>query len=75
MKDNLENAVRKVAAFMGIQNEERIKRTVEMSSFEFMKRNERQFAEARLPRYRNGVCGLPTDLVVSKVRFRFIISF
>ena len=38
-----------------------------MSSFEFMKQNERKFSEARFPRYRNGFCGLPTDIVYSKV--------
>ena len=43
------------------------KKAVQMSSFEFMKRNEQKFAEARFLRYRNGVCGLPTDQVVSKV--------
>ena len=67
MKDDLESAVREVAAFIGIKDEERIKKAVEMSSFEYMKKNERKFAEARLPRYRNGVCGLPTDLIASKV--------
>ena len=67
MKADLESAVRKVAAFIGMEEEERIKKAVQMSSFEFMKRNERKFAEARFLRYRNRVCGLPTDQVVSKV--------
>ena len=67
MKDDLESAIRTVAAFIGINDEERIKQAVEMSSFEFMKQNERKFCEARFPRYRNGFCGLPTDIVYSKV--------
>ena len=67
MKDDLESAVRMVADFVGIHDEERIKKAVEMSSFEFMKENESKFSEARFPRYRNGVCGLPSDIVYSKV--------
>ena len=68
MKDNLDSGVRKVAAFMGIKDlEERIKKAVEMISFEFMKKNDRKFASVRLPRYRNEVCGLPTDLEPSRV--------
>ena len=67
MKDNLDSGVRKVAAFMGIKDEERIKKAVEMSSFEFMKKNDRKLASVRLPRYRNEVCGLPTDLEPSRV--------
>ena len=67
MKDDLESTVRTVAAFIEINDEERIKQAVEMSSFEFMKQNERKFSEARFPRYRNGFCGLPTDIVYSKV--------
>ncbi|XP_028406617.1 amine sulfotransferase-like isoform X2 [Dendronephthya gigantea] len=59
MKDDLESVVRKVASFIGIEDEERIKKAVEMSSFEFMKSNERKFIFARLAKYRNKVCGLP----------------
>ena len=58
MKDDLENVVKKVAAFIGIEDKERISKTVEMSSFEFMKQNETKFAEKRLPRYRNKACGV-----------------
>ena len=67
MKDDLESVVRMVAGFMGIQDEEKIKKAVEMSSFGFMEKNERKFSEVRYPRSRNAVCGLPTNLVVSKV--------
>jgi hypothetical protein len=48
MKDDLESVVRRVAAFVGIQDEKRIKKAVEMSSFEFMKKNEGKFSEASL---------------------------
>jgi hypothetical protein len=67
MKDDLESAVRMVAAFMGIQDEERIKKAVKMSSFEFMKGNESKFSEVRLTRYRNKSCGIPNYVVPSKV--------
>ena len=67
MKDNLDSGVRKVAAFMGMKDEEKIKKAVEMSSFEFVKKNDRKFASVRLARYRNEVCGLPTDLEPSRV--------
>jgi pyruvate formate-lyase activating enzyme-like uncharacterized protein len=67
MKDDLESVVRMVAAFMGIQDEERIRKAVEMSSFEFMKKNEMKFSEVRLTRYRNKSCGIPDDVVPSKV--------
>ncbi len=67
MKDDLERVVRMVAAFIGIQDEERIKNAVEMSSFEFMKKHERKFSESRVARYRNKACGIPDDAVPSKV--------
>ena len=67
MKDDLESVVKMVAAFIGIQDEERIKKTVLMSSFEFMKENERQFSDIRYARYRNKVFGIPDDVVPSKV--------
>ncbi|CAB4043667.1 sulfotransferase domain-containing, partial [Paramuricea clavata] len=46
MKDDLESVVRMVAAVVGIQDEKRIKKAVEMSSFEFMKKNEEKFSDA-----------------------------
>ncbi|CAB4001295.1 sulfotransferase domain-containing [Paramuricea clavata] len=67
MKDDLESVVRMVAAFIGIQDEERIKKAVNMSSFEFMKKNERMFSNVRLARCRNKSCGIPDDVVASKV--------
>jgi hypothetical protein len=67
MKDDLESVVRMVAAFMGIQDEERIKKAVKMSSFEFMKRNESKFSEVRVARCRNKSCGIPDDVAPSKV--------
>ena len=67
MKKDLESAVREVAAFIGIEDEERIKKAVEMSSFEFTKKNERKFSSVRFARYRNAAVGLPADLIPSKV--------
>jgi hypothetical protein len=61
MKDDLENAVRKVAAFIGIEDEERIKKAVEMSSFEYMKVNQAKFTETRVARCRNEACGVTWD--------------
>ena len=67
MKDDLESVVRKTAAFIGIQDEGKIEKAVEMSSFEFMKGNEKKFSEMRLARYRNVACGVPHDAVPNKV--------
>ena len=67
MKEDLESAVREVAAFIEIEDEEKIKKAVEMSSFEFMKKNERKFSSVRVARYRNVAIGLPADLIPSKV--------
>ena len=63
MKEDLESVVKKVAAFMGIQDEERIKKAVEMSSFEFMKGYVSTKFSVLGPRYRNKACGLPDDAV------------
>ena len=67
MKEDLESAVREVAAFIEIKDEEKIKKAVEMSSFEFMKKNERKFSSVRFARYRNVAIGLPADVMPSKV--------
>ncbi|CAB4032110.1 sulfotransferase domain-containing [Paramuricea clavata] len=67
MKDDLESVVRKTAAFIGIQNEEKIEKAVEMSSFEFMKENQKKFSDTRIARYRNVACGVAHDVVPSKV--------
>ncbi|XP_028406630.1 amine sulfotransferase-like isoform X1 [Dendronephthya gigantea] len=68
MKDDLESAVRKVASFIGIEDDERIKKAVQMSSFEFMKSNERKFSSAISSKYRNKICGVADETVVrSKV--------
>ena len=67
MKEDLESAVREVAAFIGIEDEERINKAVEMSSFEFTKKNERKFSSVRFARYRNAAVGLSADLIPSKV--------
>ena len=61
MKEDLESVVKKVAAFMGIQDGERIKKAVEMSSFEFMKGYMSTKFSLREARYRNKACGLPDD--------------
>ena len=66
MKDDLESVVRVVAEFIGIQEEENIKKAVEMSSFEFMKENDSKFADKRLHRMRNKIMGVPEDTMSSK---------
>jgi hypothetical protein len=71
MKDDLESVVRRVAAFVGIQDEKRIKKAVEMSSFEFMKKNEGKFSDAPLAlRYANKASahGKDADVRLSQVR-------
>ena len=67
MKDDLESVVRKTAAFIGIQDERKIEKAVEMSSFEFMKANQKKFSDMRIARYRNVACGVPHDAVPNKV--------
>lgn len=67
MKEDLESIVRMVAAFVGIDDEERITKAVEMSSFEFMKKHERKFSDVRIARYRNKPCGIPGEFYPSKV--------
>ncbi|XP_028406625.1 amine sulfotransferase-like isoform X6 [Dendronephthya gigantea] len=63
MKDDLESAVRKVASFIGIEDEEKIKKAVERSSFEFMKSNGEKFTPVRVAKYRNKICGFPEGAV------------
>ena len=67
MKDDLETVVRMVAEFIGVQDEEKIKKAVEMSSFEFMKENERKFSDVRFARYRNKDFGVGDNVFGSKV--------
>ncbi|CAB3993558.1 Hypothetical predicted protein [Paramuricea clavata] len=67
MNDDLESVVRKTAAFIGIQHERNIEKAVEMSSFEFMKGNQKKFADMHIARYRNEACGVPHDAVPNKV--------
>ena len=67
MKDDLESVVRRVAAFIGIQDEKRIKKAVEMSSFEFMKQHVGKFSDATLIRCRKNACGIPDGAFLSKV--------
>ena len=67
MKDDLESVVRTVAAFMGIQDERRIKKAVAMSSFEFMKKHVGKFSDATLIRCRQKACGIPDGAFLCKV--------
>ena len=66
-KDDLEIVVRTVAAFMGIQDEYRIKKAVEMSSFEFMKQKVGKFSDANLIRCRQKASGIPDGAFFYKV--------
>ena len=60
MKDDLEGAVREVASFIGVKDEERIKKAVEMSSFEYMKGHSDQFS-CREAQYNREALGLSND--------------
>ena len=67
MKQDLESVVKVVASFMGINDKEKIRKAVQMSSFDFMKANSGKFAENRLVFYRNKACGLPEQSDCRKV--------
>lgn len=61
MKDDLQTVVSKVAAFIGVDDDERVQNAVRMSSFAFMKQHERHFDEHVLKAKRNTSCGLPPE--------------
>ena len=63
MKDDLEGVVIDVAYFIGIQDEEKIKKAVEMSSFEYMKRHGDHFS-CRETAHSKETLGLPADYQV-----------
>ncbi|XP_028405216.1 estrogen sulfotransferase-like [Dendronephthya gigantea] len=67
MKEDLETAVKAIALFMGIHDQERIQNAVRMSTFEFMKANENKFNENLLAFYRNKACGIPEGICNTKV--------
>ena len=67
MKDDLESVVRMVGEFIGIREEENIKKAVEMSSFEFMKVNKMKFSAIRMARLRNHLMGAPADAIPCRV--------
>ena len=53
MKEDLEKAVRAVAKFMGVKDEKKIKKAVNMSTFEFMKENSTKFNGNIVRNHRN----------------------
>ena len=67
MKEDLETAVKAIALFMGIHDQERIRNAIRMSTFEFMKANESKFNENLLAFYRNRACGIPEGICNTKV--------
>ena len=67
MLEDLENEVRAVASFMGIDNEDSIANAVEMSQFEFMKQHQGKFASNRVSSYRNKAVGLPEQILRQRV--------
>jgi hypothetical protein len=67
MLEDLESAVRAVAAFMDIDDEASILNAVKMSTFDFMKKNQHKFAGNRFSRYRNKAMGLADDVLLERV--------
>ena len=70
LKEDLESAVRAVAEFMGIADEERIKVALEMSTFSFMKQHEDHFDDSLMKKPLNEACGLPKDAGMSSSKVR-----
>ena len=68
MLENLENAVRAVASFMGIEDETNIKNAVKMSRFDFMKKNQDKFSASHLVSLsRNKSMELPEDTRLNRI--------
>ena len=67
MKEDLETAVKAIALFMGIQDQERIRNAVRMSTFEFMKANRNKFDDNFLAFHRHKALGIPEGVTSPKV--------
>ena len=67
MLEDLESAVRAVASFMGIEDEESIRNAVKMSRFDFMKENQDKFASHLVSLNRNAPLKLPEGTRLNRV--------
>ncbi|SLN56945.1 Sulfotransferase domain protein [Roseovarius litorisediminis] len=67
MKNNLSEAVRRVADFIGITDVAHIKIATRQAGFEFMKAHGAQFDDHLVRRARDPACGIPPGGVASKV--------
>ena len=68
MKVDLEGAVRKVADFIGVDDEAAIEIATRQASFAFMKAHESQFNDNLIAKAKNSILGLPADAGSSKVK-------
>jgi hypothetical protein len=68
LKRHLEGEVRRVAAFLDIEDAGRIDIATRQARFDFMKAHERQFDDHLIAEARNLACGLPEDARSTKVR-------
>lgn len=69
LKQDLEGAVRRIAAFMGLRaDEELISLATRQSSFEFMRAHERQFDDHSMTERHSRLLGLPAGSRTTKVR-------
>ena len=67
MKEDIERVIRAVASFMGINDETRVKKAMELSAFDFMKANSEKYKDWRVAKYRNEPCGLPLGYAPDRV--------
>ncbi|RMD86544.1 MAG: sulfotransferase domain-containing protein [Alphaproteobacteria bacterium] len=65
---DLAGQVRRVARFVGIEDEATIAIATRQARFDFMKAHERQFDDHLTAEARNAACGLPAAALSSKVR-------
>lgn len=70
LRDDLEGQVKRVASFLGITDPDRIAKTVEMSTFQFMKSHEGKFDENHFKRQRNPICGVPAEAGKNNTKVR-----
>lgn len=59
MRADLDGAVRRVARFIGVEDEAAVRRAIECSSFEYMAARPRQFDDHLIRDARDAACGLP----------------
>lgn len=68
MKQDLEAVVKRVAIFMGVEDEDAIELATRQAGFEFMNSHNTQFDDHIICEKRNQACGLPAWATTSKVK-------